>query len=76
MNEKVEKERLNIYVGKDLLKRLKYCSEKYGVSHTQLAVMLIGQGVAGIEKSFNIFDNMSKDFIKHLNDEKIEDENN
>jgi hypothetical protein len=73
MSEKVEKERLNIYVGKDLLKRLKYCSERYGVSHTQLAVMLIGQGVAGIEKSFNIFDDMSKDLVKHLNDE---DENN
>ena len=67
--EKVEKERLNIYVGKDLLKRLKYCSERYGVSHTQLAVMLIGQGVAGIEKSFNIFDDMSKDLVKHLKDE-------
>lgn len=66
--EKVEKERLNIYIGKDLLKRLKYCSERYGVSHTQLAVMLIGQGVAGIEKSFNIFDDMSKDLVKHLKD--------
>ena len=70
MSEKVEKERLNIYIGKDLLKRLKYCSERYGVSHTQLAVMLIGQGVAGIEKSFNIFDDMSKDLVKHL---KVED---
>jgi hypothetical protein len=69
MSEKVEKERLNIYIGKDLLKRLKYCSERYGVSHTQLAVMLIGQGVAGIEKSFNIFDDMSKDLVKHLKDE-------
>ena len=68
MSEKVEKERLNIYVGKDLLKRLKYCSERYGVSHTQLAVMLIGQGVAGIEKSFNFFDDMSKDLVKHLED--------
>lgn len=68
MSEKVEKERLNIYVGKDLLKRLKYCSERYGVSHTQLAVMLIGQGVAGIEKSFNIFDDMSKDLVNHLED--------
>lgn len=68
MSEKVEKVRLNIYVGKDLLKRLKYCSERYGVSHTQLAVILIGQGVAGIEKSFNIFDDMSKDLVKHLED--------
>lgn len=67
MIDKVEKERLNIYVGKDLLKRLKYCAERYGVSHTQLAVVLIGQGVSGIEKSFNIFDDMSKDFLNDLN---------
>lgn len=67
MIDKVEKERLNIYVGKDLLKRLKYCAERYGVSHTQLAVVLIGQGVSGIEKSFNIFDDMSKDFLNNLN---------
>lgn len=67
MSDKVEKERLNIYVGKDLLKRLKYCAERYGVSHTQLAVVLIGQGVSGIEKSFNIFDDMSKDFLNNLN---------
>lgn len=67
MSDKVEKERLNIYVGKDLLKRLKYCAERYGVSHTQLAVVLIGQGVSGIEKSFNIFDDMSKDFLNSLN---------
>lgn len=76
MNEKVEKERLNIYVGKDLLKRLKYCSERYGVSHTQLAVMLIGQGVSGIEKSFNIFDDMSKDLISHFNNQEFRDNKN
>lgn len=71
MSEKVEKERLNIYVGKDLLKRLKYCSERYGVSHTQLAVMLIGQGVSGIEKSFSLIDDVKSDLIKSLNDNNI-----
>lgn len=73
MSEKLEKERLNIYVGKDLLKRLKYCSERYGVSHTQLAVMLIGQGVAGMEKSFAILEDVSKDLGKNLVDEVKKD---
>lgn len=75
MSGKVEKERLNIYVGKDLLKRLKYCSERYGVSHTQLAVMLIGQGVAGMEKSFAILEDVSKDLGKNLIKEINEDKN-
>lgn len=73
MSEKVEKERLNIYVGKDLLKRLRYCAERYGVSHTQLAVMLIGQGVAGMEKSFAILEDVSKDLGKNLIKEIKED---
>lgn len=67
MQEKNEKERLNLYVSQDLLKRLEYCSERYGVSRTQLAVILIGQGIAGIEKTFNIFDDMSKDIVENLN---------
>lgn len=66
MNEKVEKERLNIYIGKDLLKRLKFCSERYGVSHTQLAVMLIGQGVSNMEKSFTIIEEITKDLGNKL----------
>lgn len=75
MSEKVEKERLNLYVGKELLNRLKNCSKRYGVSHGQLAVMLIGQGVAGIEKSFNIFDDMSKGLMDGLSiDDKKSDE--
>lgn len=73
MSGKLEKERLNIYVGKDLLKRLKYCSERYGVSHTQLAVMLIGQGVAGMEKSFAILEDVSKDLGKNLANEVKKD---
>lgn len=74
MSEKVEKERLNIYVGKDLLKRLKFCSEKYGVSHTQLAVMLIGQGVSGIEKSFSLFENISKDLVENFKNKNEDNE--
>lgn len=66
MYEKVEKERLNIYIGKDLLKRLKFCSERYGVSHTQLAVMLIGQGVSNMEKSFTIIEEITKDLGNKL----------
>lgn len=61
-----EKERLNLYVSQDLLKRLEFCSEKYGVSRTQLAVMLIGQGLAGIEEAFKISNSVSKELIKNL----------
>lgn len=62
------KERLNIYLSPDLLNRLEFCANHYGVSRTQLAVVLIGQGVAGIEKSFNIFDNVSRDIFKEVSD--------
>ena len=61
-----EKERLNLYLSPDLLKRLEFCSAKYGVSRTQLAVMLIGQGVAGIESSFSVVESMSKDMVREL----------
>lgn len=67
--DKIGKERLNLYVSQDLLKRLEYCSVKYGVSRTQLAVMLIGQGVAGIEKTFSLIENMSKDLVENLKDD-------
>lgn len=53
------KERLNLYVSSDLLKRLNYCSKQYGCSRTQLAVVLIGQGVAGIEKAFSSVEKLS-----------------
>lgn len=54
MSENNEKERLNLYIGKDLARRLEFCADKYGVSRTQLAVMLIGQGISGIEEAFNL----------------------
>lgn len=66
MQEKQEKERLNLYLSHDLLKRLEYCSERYGVSRTQLAVMLIGQGLAGIEEAFRISNNISSELLKNL----------
>ena len=66
MQEKQEKERLNLYLSQDLLKRLEYCSERYGVSRTQLAVMLIGQGLAGIEEAFRISNNVSSELLKNL----------
>lgn len=67
------KSRLNLYIGNDLLDRLKYCSSRYGVSHAQLAVILIGQGVSGIEKSFTVFDNVSADILKDINIKKIKE---
>lgn len=67
------KSRLNLYIGNDLLDRLKYCSARYGVSHAQLAVILIGQGVSGIEKSFTVFDNVSSDILKDINIKKIKE---
>lgn len=69
MQEKQEKERLNLYLSQDLLKRLEYCSERYGVSRTQLAVMLIGQGLAGIEEAFRISSSFSKELLKNLDQE-------
>ena len=61
-----EKERLNLYLSGDLLKRLEFCADKYGVSRTQLAVMLIGQGLSGIEEAFKLSNNISKEITKSL----------
>lgn len=52
--KKPDKERLNLYLSSDLLKRLEFCADRYGISRVQLAVTLIGQGVAGIEEAFSI----------------------
>lgn len=72
MQEKQEKERLNLYLSQDLLKRLEYCSERYGVSRTQLAVMLIGQGLAGIEEAFRISNSVSSELLKNLDKQDID----
>lgn len=64
--QKPEKERLNLYLSSDLLKRLEFCADRYGISRAQLAVTLIGQGVAGIEKAFSLSDNLKESF-KELN---------
>lgn len=69
MQNKKEKERLNLYISEDLLKRLEYCSERFGVSRTQLAVMLIGQGIAGIEKSINVVDDIAKDLEEDIRED-------
>lgn len=66
MQEKQEKERLNLYLSQDLLRRLEFCSDRYGVSRTQLAVMLIGQGIAGIEEAFRISNNVSNELLNNL----------
>lgn len=73
MQEKQDKERLNLYLSQDLLKRLEYCSEKYGVSRTQLAVMLIGQGLAGIEEAFRISSSVSKELLRNFDKEDNKD---
>lgn len=59
----MEKERLNLYIGTDLLKRLEKCANSYGVSRTQLAVTLIGQGVAGIEKAFQLVEDLPPEIL-------------
>lgn len=63
MNQKIERERLNLYLSKELLTRLENCSSKYGVSRTQMAVMLIGQGVASNEQAFELSEKYSKDIF-------------
>lgn len=65
-----KKERLNLFLSSDLLKRLEYCSDKYGVSRSQLAVMLIGQGIAGIEEAFRLSQNFSGELLKEHNQEE------
>lgn len=64
-----DKERLSLYVGKTLMKRLDVCAERYGVAKTQLAIMLIGQGVCGIEKSFSLFDKVPMEMFKSPEDD-------
>lgn len=72
MEEKIEKERLSLYLSKDLLNRLELCAARYGVSRASLGVILIGQGVSAIEKAFNIADNVGNNFFDSFN--KNEDE--
>lgn len=66
MQGKKENERLNLYISPELLNRLERCALRYGITRTQLALMLIGQGVAGIEKTYDMFENMSKDIVEDL----------
>lgn len=61
----LEKERLNLYVSKDLLTRLKFCSDRFGVSRSQMAVMLIGQGVASIEEGFKLSEKISNEVLEN-----------
>lgn len=68
MSQKNEKKRLNIFLSNELLTRLESCSAKYGVSRTQLAVVLIGQGLASIEKAFELSEKYGKDIINNYND--------
>lgn len=63
----MEKERLNLYIGTELLKRLEKCADSYGVSRTQLAVTLIGQGVASIEKAFQLVENLPPEILDNNN---------
>lgn len=76
MEENEKKHRLNLYLSSDLLERLNYCATRYGVSRTQLAVILIGQGVAGIEKTFTTFNDIAKEFSKDLKNKNFLDNNN
>lgn len=66
MENSDKKERLNLYIGKDLARRLKFCSDKYGVARNQLAVMLIGQGVSGIEAAFNLSEQITSKSISDI----------
>ena len=62
MANNVNKTRLNLYLSSDLVERLEFCSERYGVSRSQLAVILIGQGIAGIEEAFRITGDIRKNY--------------
>ena len=73
MSEKLEKERLNLYLSRDLLERLEFCAARYGISRASLAVTLIGQGVSAIEQAFNISDNISNNFLDALNKNENEE---
>lgn len=75
MSEKLEKERLNLYLSRDLLERLEFCAARYGVSRVSLAVNLIGQGVAAIEQAFNISNNISNNLLDTLNKNENEEYN-
>lgn len=61
-----KKNRLNLYISSDLLSRLEFCANRYGVSRAQMAVMLIGQGVAGIEEAFDIANKIASDKVANI----------
>lgn len=61
-----KKNRLNLYISSDLLSRLEFCANRYGVSRAQMAVMLIGQGVAGIEEAFEISKKIANDKVSNF----------
>lgn len=48
------KTRINLLLSEELSGRLEVCAKRYGVSRNQLAVILIGQGVASIEQAFRL----------------------
>lgn len=66
------KKRLNLYISVDLLNRLEFCSRRYGVSRAQMAVMLIGQGVASIEEAFKLASDLPKDFLNNNSSNKLD----
>lgn len=72
----LEKDRLNIYISKDLSNRLEFCANKYGVSRAQLAVILIGQGLAGIEEAFAVTDKLKSSIQNDLNISNNNNNNN
>ena len=61
-----KKNRLNLYISSDLLSRLEFCANRYGVSRAQMAVMLIGQGVASIEEAFDIANKIASDKVANI----------
>ena len=65
-----KKNRLNLYISPELLSRLEFCASRYGVSRAQMAVMLIGQGVAGIEEAFEISKKIANDKISNIDSQK------
>lgn len=53
-----DKTRLNLYISNELAEKLDKRANTYGVSKSQLAVVLIGQGLAGLEVAMKSIENV------------------
>lgn len=52
--------RLQITVNEEMLEKLDFYCQKLAVGRSALSSMLIGTGLAGLDKSFNVIDDVSE----------------